>query len=430
MHNRYKQMCALAATGQLELDERERLEKHLAFCDSCREMAKDLSILRLHAVPMISAQRLADPPIEPPAGMRERFLERLGSSGLAVQDPVPPAGPEIVRHPVIARDRAAGWSAVQTWLSPRRMALSTALMVGTACLLFGLVGYIVARQHYLNAAGMSANEQIPSRPPLSQKTSHPAAAEVVLSVRQDLEHQVQAISTQLSAAEAEKRNLANQLASLTDDASRRDSQFEQQLLKAERSLQDSEDQAATLRAKLDAFQHKLDEANAVLVAQQQAAEDATAKLTETEFQLQSERQEKEARSEAAQLISARNLHIVDVHDSEPGGKEQRAFGRVFYVEGRSLVFYAYDLAAAKHSNQHFVFHVWGETAGVKDTSYRLGILKSDDSSQARWVLTFDDPKVLNRINAVYITADHDARPKGTPSGKKFLYAFLGTSNHP
>jgi hypothetical protein len=44
-----------------------------------------------------------------------------------------------------------------------------------------------------------------------------------------------------------------------------------------------------------------------------------------------------------QLISARNLHILEVHDVDGGGKSARAFGRVFYAEGQTLIFYAFDL---------------------------------------------------------------------------------------
>ena len=58
---------------------------------------------------------------------------------------------------------------------------------------------------------------------------------------------------------------------------------------------------------------------------------------------------------------------------------------MFYVEGQSLVFYAYDLESAKHSNTKIAFQVWGETAGVKTaTTYNLGILRADYPGQVRW----------------------------------------------
>jgi len=130
------------------------------------------------------------------------------------------------------------------------------------------------------------------------------------------------------------------------------------------------------------------------------------------------------------MIAARNLHIVDVYDTQSNGSPKKAFGRVFYVEGRSLVFYAYDLPNSKHSTNNLEFRVWGEKAGVKSVSVNLGVMHSDNAAQRRWVLTCDDPKVLNRINAVYIAPDSDSRHASEPRGEKMMYAFLGSPNHP
>jgi len=131
------------------------------------------------------------------------------------------------------------------------------------------------------------------------------------------------------------------------------------------------------------------------------------------------------------LVAARNLHIVDVYDADPNGKRQRSFGRVFYIEGKSLVFYAYDLADSRRLNASVVFHVWGERAGVKETTHRLGILHNDDINQSRWAMTFDDPKVLSQINSVFVTAESASNRYDSPHGKKVLYAFFGSPpNHP
>ena len=84
-----------------------------------------------------------------------------------------------------------------------------------------------------------------------------------------------------------------------------------------------------------------------------------------------------------ELVAARNLHIVDVYDADPSGKRQRAFGRVFYTEGRSLVFYAYDLEDQRQLKASVVFHMWGGKAGVKEVTHSLGILHKEDDGQAR-----------------------------------------------
>jgi hypothetical protein len=130
------------------------------------------------------------------------------------------------------------------------------------------------------------------------------------------------------------------------------------------------------------------------------------------------------------LVAARNLHIIDVYDSDGKGKRQRAFGRVFYVEGRSLVFYAYDLAEA-HSERKITFHVWGEHSNDKETTISLGVLHDDDPREQRWALTYDDPKVLAKINSVFVTMEPSNRAVTAPTGKQVLYAYLGgRPNHP
>src|SRR6202022_1746060 len=103
-----------------------------------------------------------------------------------------------------------------------------------------------------------------------------------------------------------------------------------------------------------------------------------------------ERDLESAKNQLGDLAGARNLHIVDVYDADAKGKRQPAFGRVFYVEGKSLVFCAYDLDRSRRLNANVVFHVWGGKAGSKETTHNLGILNNDSTVQDRWVMTFDD----------------------------------------
>ena len=112
-------------------------------------------------------------------------------------------------------------------------------------------------------------------------------------------------------------------------------------------------------------------------------------------------------------MGARNLHVVDVGDVDTKGKEQQAFGRVFYTEGKSLIFYAFDLGnrtTAKRS-----FQVWGARVPAQGRAKSLGILYVDDQKQNRWVLKFDDPDVLAEIDSVFVTIEPpggSAKPTG------------------
>lgn len=59
-----------------------------------------------------------------------------------------------------------------------------------------------------------------------------------------------------------------------------------------------------------------------------------------------------------------------------------------------------------------------------------GILYMDNKAYRRWVLKFDNPKVMSEVGAVFVTVE----PKGgsdKPRGKQLLYAYLRTTpNHP
>jgi hypothetical protein len=129
-------------------------------------------------------------------------------------------------------------------------------------------------------------------------------------------------------------------------------------------------------------------------------------------------------------LAARNLHIVDVYDADPNGKRTRSLGRVFYIEGQSLGFYAYDLGDPCRFKANVAFLVWGGKAGVKEVTHNLRILHKDDVSQNRWAMTFDDPKVPTEINSVFETAESASKHYDEPHGKKVLYAYFGSPpNH-
>ncbi|HXB71226.1 MAG TPA: hypothetical protein VNY05_23525 [Candidatus Acidoferrales bacterium] len=124
------------------------------------------------------------------------------------------------------------------------------------------------------------------------------------------------------------------------------------------------------------------------------------------------------------LMGARNLHIVDTFDIDGKGKTKAPFGRVFYTEGKSLIFYAFDLKGGA------TFQAWGQREAKAESAQSLGIFYVDDQKQNRWVLKFDNPKVLAEINAVFVTIEP---PGGSvkPNRQKMLNAYLNANpNHP
>ena len=174
---------------------------------------------------------------------------------------------------------------------------------------------------------------------------------------------------------------------------------------------------AVLRAASD--QSKIDELSAVNL-------DYERKLRNDEQYLTSDRDIRE-------LMGARNLYIADVFDVDSRSRTRKPFGRVFYTQGKSLIFYACDLDRQPGIANANTFQVWGqkETAqGERALPMNLGILYMDNESNRRWVMRFDDPKQLTEIDAVFVTVE----PRGgsqKPTTKPFLYALLrNDANHP
>jgi hypothetical protein len=190
----------------------------------------------------------------------------------------------------------------------------------------------------------------------------------------------------------------------------------------------AEKKAATELASVKSAQVAND---AQFVAQAYEIQDLRGKLREQAGSLDRERQLLAAGREIRDLIAARNLHIIDVYDTDARGKTSRAFGRVFYTEGKSLVFYGYDLDSIEAESSKVAFYLWGKRDGEPRDIHNLGALSRDDKMQRRWVLTITDPKVVAEIDSVFVTLENSEKPGKHPSGKRVLSAFLGSpANHP
>ena len=135
-------------------------------------------------------------------------------------------------------------------------------------------------------------------------------------------------------------------------------------------------------------------------------------------------------ADARELFGARDLHIVDVYDVDGSGRTRRTFGRVYFAEKKLLLFYAFDLQDKQSKRVAAGFQAWGYRQGNEGKPQNLGLFLMDDPVLSRWVLRVDNARVLERIDAVFVTLEP---PRGSPSfsGRKLLYANLGgPPNHP
>jgi hypothetical protein len=131
-----------------------------------------------------------------------------------------------------------------------------------------------------------------------------------------------------------------------------------------------------------------------------------------------------------ELMGARNLYVAEVIDVERTGETQKAFGRLFYTKGKSLIFYAYDVDEKPGWKNVSTIQAWGMRGPDQQQAVNLGMFYQDNVAKKRWVLKFNDAKTLSQIDAVFVTVE----PQGgsqKPSRRPFLFAYLKMDpNHP
>jgi anti-sigma-K factor RskA len=168
---------------------------------------------------------------------------------------------------------------------------------------------------------------------------------------------------------------------------------------------------------------------ASMVEQQDRITELTDKLRTASATLDMERQFVAASKDLPELMAARQLHVIDVRDTDPNGNSSKAFGRVFLTEGKSLIFYAFDLNGDRVLSAKRTFQVWAVPEAGKNSPRSLGFLHLDAKAQGRWVLRVENPELVKEISSVFVTVEPAAGGK-QPSGQKMLYAYLSEANHP
>lgn len=251
-------------------------------------------------------------------------------------------------------------------------------------------------------------------------------ADEVLLLRRQLE--LQQARADLKRAEADSLDLSEQLRRAREQVDSLGQEIagsktvENRLLD---QLREHELRLSDMTAEVTRLQAERSGVNEIIAGQKFRLRELTDQLNEVSDARARERKMLVADVDIRDLMGARSLHIVDVFDVDGKGNTQRPFGRVFYTEGKRLLFYAFDL---KNGG---TFQAWGQQEAREESARSLGIFQLDDQKLNRWVLKFDDPKILAEINSVFVTAEP---PGGSlkPNRRKMLYADLNATppNHP
>jgi hypothetical protein len=425
-HEHFQEICAVASIGQASGAELAELQQHLVSCKECRQRYSDFMEIQAshYAVttedPELSATE-ATACIDS-ALLRERFFKRAESQGIVfshagTETPLPEPRIRLftpkTRPILVARAAAA-------------MFLAGAI---------GWSGYYFGSRRLRTASVTQHSSDIPNTAPAD------ANAQQLRSRLASLEAENLTLTTELESLKSSYGRASSAAARLQDDNAENKKQRsalsadlkerDETIDKLQKRVEESQAVVVKMRAELERAQGGQAENQASLIESQIRIRDLSEQLAEKSSALEREKELLVAGRDVRELMASRNLHIVDVFDTDPKGKTRQAFGRIFLTEGKSLIFYAYDLNDPRVQSAGYHYRVWGKREGTSQRAKSLGIFYSDDKSQKRWVLQYDDTKVLQEIDSVFVTLEPPNESQAQPKGDKLMYAYLrGQANHP
>lgn len=428
-HTYYSELCALATSGSLNDTEWRQLKQHLSKCPSCKRVLQEYREIARTGMALLMPDHPTD------ESLSESWSVESAKRELFSRIARGEAGVHVSPHADNSSEtRKPWWRAVLQWRwypSPGYATVAVVLVTTIVC------SYEIGARHGRSSTvaiqgepRVTAQLQEMTRASNSAEASTETSSGALHRTQEQLLHQVQeaekwkAQSTRLSAELQSQRagfdSLQGQLQSLSAD---RDA--------LSHKLQDSEAALHSLDQKFNEFRAQQDGDAKSSTNLQARIGDLSARLKGAEANVRQQEEFLAADRDVRELMGARNLYIADVYDVNRKGETAKPYGRVFYTAGKSLIFYAFDLDQQPHVRDASNFQLWGRRGSADRRPVNMGIFYLDSAANKRWVLKFDNPDALSKIDAVFVTVE----PRGgseKPSGKQLLFASLRTvaSNHP
>jgi hypothetical protein len=426
-HQKFRELSALAQGGMLSSGEREELESHLQGCASCREIFDEYSLISTEGMPLLGAHYCQSEECE--SWDDRSALHQLLSR---VRETARPGGPKLVTGLPFLRGGAPLWD----------LAKYRAAAVGlAACIIVAVVAgayHLGSRAHELAQPNASLVSATSTR--LQDLTSQEKAAQEQLDAQaaqiSRLQNQVSTEQLELARFRAASRAANESFSALSVASNKNQEQLRlvsEQRDKLATQLRNVEQAYQSVQLELTSLRAEHDRVLLRTTSLESKIDELTASTREQDRKLQDDEQYLASDRDIRELMGARKLYIADVFDVDSRSRTRKPFGRVFYTQNKSLIFYAFDLDHEPGVKNASAFQVWGQRdneLAEKAHPMNLGILYMDSESNRRWVLRFDDPKQLAEIDAVFVTVEpHGGSQK--PTGKPLLYALLRKeANHP
>jgi hypothetical protein len=438
-HQEYLELCTLCVSGDISDEQLRKLDDHLEGCLDCRRAFNEFRVIESMGVAALSPALTRESVAGDIKPMTERTARRLLAR---IEDRIHTQRVDSEADAPLTR---VHFMARKPHLAKTALSLSHTVLPYAAVL---LLAAILSIYSYHEGARRVADVSMGQLAEV--KTRADSLEAKIAELSRDRDHvnaRLQESGNNIGVLTEKIKLQRNEIALL--EGQKKELAERAQGAEARRLASDSERLASD--SERDVLNRKLAEAQASLAAMQknlelarqlQSSESLRATNLESHMdqlaatirdQDQTIRQQRDLLAydrDIRDLIGARDLYVAEVTDVGRDAETKTPFGRVFFTKGKSLIFYAYDLDKQPGVQRTSVFRAWGRRGSDFEQALPLGILFVDSSSNRRWVLRFDDPKALAKIDAVFVTVEPNNRGR-KPSGKPMLFAYLRVEpNHP
>jgi hypothetical protein len=433
-HEHYEELCVIATSGSLTDREWTELKDHLRQCEICPELLREYRAIAKTVMPLVAAGDESRPHPEHSAwSLLKAKQELLGRIARAET-----SAPAYTSVPVPSPHSLLGW---RRWWQVVIPSPQVAVRYAAATALFAAIvlsAYYVGNKRALDEArtSLTASTTVSlqteverlGQERVSLDRAVTAKTEEIGRLTQELQRRT-AVSAQLSALHQQYEQQFQQQGSMIADLNREKTSLLAERDSIKQQLEAAESALVPVQRQLDTLQQERNRNLLRLTSLETRIEELSARLKDSDESIQRQEQFLASDRDIRELMGARDLYIADVFDVDRSGKTQKAFGRVFYTAGKSLIFYAFDLDRTPGVHDAS-FQAWGRRGPADKRPLNMGVFYLDNEANKRWVLRFEDPRMLAQVDAVFVTVE----PRGgrqKPGGRQLLFASLRTPpNHP
>ena len=438
-HEEFLELCAASTAGELTQEERRKLDDHLLGCAACREDFKQLQETVKTAVPAI-AVGLPQNELKPDKSWSQDKAEAALFERLAKEDSR--AGSQKTRNDVVdgsdSSQRRAyfpsrfGWG--QLWMTYAAAVLLFLALVISAYRVGVRKGVEVATnvQATQGKGSDSLEAQLSDlgRDRETLRSELAARDKAIGDLKLQVERLKAAENGRVEQSTASEKGQQSHLAEEAASANAGLSELQKKLDAAEKARAEDSSRAASLEVKLADLTQQLHGREEAVAAQNRELQSREGTIEQQQSQLAEQKELLDHDRDIRELMGARELYVAEVFDVGKDAATKKPYGRIFFTKGKSLIFYAYDLDRQPGVKNASTFQVWGQRGADREQALNLGVLYEDSTSKKRWILKFDDPQKLAKIDAVFVTVEPNGG-SAKPSSQPFLYAYLKVNpNHP